>query len=167
MQASQLCQPDHHLGQHFNLRRTYSLEVFPNSPINSCPLLQKWFQTAITHTHWPFEHVYDPSSTISTQGRLHCPQRLAVHCESREQFSYRKAGFILSRTSQRSLRVGSKHNIRSPRNRGQRPHAIADRPTSLTPSINPGLGVRSTHKELHRCALLRIFRPVLGIDRSD
>ncbi|WP_156925021.1 hypothetical protein [Caldicoprobacter faecalis] len=36
---------------------------------------------------------------------------------------------------------------------GQRPHAFADRPPSLTPSTNPRLGVESQHQELHRCAL--------------
>lgn len=46
-----------------------------------------------------------------------------------------------------------------PRKKGQRPHAIVDRPLSLTPSINPRLGASSRHKELHRCALWRIFRP--------
>src|SRR5699024_4889173 len=46
-----------------------------------------------------------------------------------------------------------------PRYSGQRPHAFADRPTTLTPSINPRLGASGQHKELHRYALWRIFRP--------
>jgi len=48
-----------------------------------------------------------------------------------------------------------------PRQLGQRLHAFVDRPRVLTPSINPGLGAPSQHKELHRYALWRIFRPAL------
>jgi hypothetical protein len=40
----------------------------------------------------------------------------------------------------------------SPRRRGQRLHAIVDRPTFLTPSISHRLGVSSQHQGLHRCA---------------
>ena len=47
----------------------------------------------------------------------------------------------------------------SPRKQGLRPHAITDRPTTLTPSISSRLGVSSQHQKLHRCALQRIFRP--------
>src|SRR5699024_1271949 len=46
-----------------------------------------------------------------------------------------------------------------PRKSGLRPHAFVDRPKTLTPSIDPRLGASGQHKELHRCALWRIFRP--------
>jgi len=52
-----------------------------------------------------------------------------------------------------------RHGHGPPRKRGPRPHAIVDRPATLTPSISPRLGVESQHQELHRCALWRIFRP--------
>ena len=51
------------------------------------------------------------------------------------------------------------HELGSPRKQGQRPHAIADRPTTLTPCTNPQLGVESQHKGLHRCALNGILSP--------
>ena len=60
-----------------------------------------------------------------------------------------------------------KHKNRSPRKWGRISHAIAKRPKALTPSTNPRLGVESKHQELHRCALQRIFRPVLGASSSD
>ncbi len=60
------------------------------------------------------------------------------------------------------------HALGPPRKQGHRPHAIVDRPATLTPSINPRLGVESQHKELHRCALRRIFRPALKmVDRLE
>lgn len=46
-------------------------------------------------------------------------------------------------------------------------HAIEARPRALTSSIHPKLGVRSKHQRLHRYALLRIFRPVLGTVCAD
>ena len=42
---------------------------------------------------------------------------------------------------------------------GQRPHAFADRPNSLTPSTSPRLGVSGQHQELHRCALYGFLGP--------
>jgi len=45
------------------------------------------------------------------------------------------------------------HSHGSPWKEGQRLHALADRPPSLTPSSNPRLGVGSHHQRLHRCAL--------------
>lgn len=53
-----------------------------------------------------------------------------------------------------------------PRKQGLRPHAIADRPATLTPSISPKLGASSQHQELHRCALWRIFRPAFRREGS-
>ena len=61
--------------------------------------------------------------------------------------------------------VPSYHKLGPPRKEGQRPHAIADRPQSLTLSIDPRLGVESQHQELHRCALWQIFRPAFKISR--
>jgi len=51
--------------------------------------------------------------------------------------------------------------------RGSVLHAIEARPQALTSSIHPKLGVRSKHQRLHRYALLRIFRPVLGVICAD
>lgn len=51
-----------------------------------------------------------------------------------------------------SIRRRIHHEVGSPRKQGQRPHAVADRPTPLTPSTNPQLGVESQHQGLHRCA---------------
>jgi hypothetical protein len=44
------------------------------------------------------------------------------------------------------------HVLGPPRRQGQRLHAIVDRPSSLTPSTSPRLGVESQHQELHRYA---------------
>ncbi len=57
--------------------------------------------------------------------------------------------------------TSSRHALGPPRKQGQRPHAIADRPATLTPTTSPRLGVESRHQELHRCALRRIFRLAL------
>lgn len=53
----------------------------------------------------------------------------------------------------------SSNSTRPPRERGQRPHAIVDRPKPLSLCKSPRLGVSSHYKELHRCALGRIFSP--------
>jgi len=50
---------------------------------------------------------------------------------------------------------------------GHRPHAFVDRPITLTPSTSPRLGASSSHKELHRYALWRIFRPAFRNSRRD
>src|SRR5690606_35578138 len=52
-----------------------------------------------------------------------------------------------------------RHALGSPRKQGQRQDAVADRPTSLTPSSNPRLGVGSHHQRLHRCALSGFLDP--------
>lgn len=80
-----------------------------------------------------------PYPLITAQGRLHCTQRQ----------SHRIAG---SSYPVASAPAGSYPNM-SPRRMGQRPHAVADRPSSLTPSTNPKLGVSSLHQKLHRYAL--------------
>ena len=51
------------------------------------------------------------------------------------------------------------HQFGPPRKLGHRPHAIADRPSSLTPSTSPQLGVGSQHQELHRYALNGFLAP--------
>ncbi len=51
-----------------------------------------------------------------------------------------------------TLAVVSSHALGPPRRQGQRLHAIVDRPSSLTPSTSPRLGVESQHQELHRYA---------------
>ncbi len=40
-------------------------------------------------------------------------------------------------------------------------------PPDLNSQHQPPTGIESKHKELHRYALIRIFRPVLRIERSD
>lgn len=55
------------------------------------------------------------------------------------------------------------HALGPPRKRGLRPHAIADRPTTLTPCTSPQLGVESQHKGLHRCALSGLLAPPSGV----
>lgn len=49
--------------------------------------------------------------------------------------------------------------IGPPRKPGRIPHAIAGRPTTLTPSISPNLGKRSQHQRLHRCAIDGFLAP--------
>ncbi len=85
----------------------------------------------------------------------------------------RKAGYAvrsLLRKQQTGLDTGSYprpwqamlsrcHAPGPPRKEGQRPHAIVDRPPTLTPTTDPRLGVVSLHQGLHRCALWRIFSP--------
>lgn len=63
----------------------------------------------------------EPLSFISTQGRLLCPQ----HQEStaRQVYSYAVLHSVTTKGEQRR-----KHVRRSPRKRGQRSHAIANRP---------------------------------------
>jgi hypothetical protein len=87
-------------------------------------------------TQGPGSDTRRSSSTSTTQGRLLCTQHSP------------NAGFTPSHSLLRTL-----HELGSPRRRGLRLHAIADRPTTLTPSTNPRLGVGSQHQELHRCAL--------------
>ncbi len=81
-----------------------------------------------------------------------------------------KAGYATNKDSPSQLRrfiphsivipwLSNYHRDGPPRKQGPRPHAFVDRPTTLTPSTDPRLGASSRHKELHRCALWRIFRP--------
>jgi len=106
----------------------------------------------------------DTLSTMTTQGRLHCTQRFAP-----EGAPHRNTGFILHRRTSINPRRDA---IGVPRMQvstagGSVLHAIEARPRALTSSIHPKLGVRSKHQRLHRYALLRIFRPVLGIACAD
>ena len=121
----------------------------------------------------------DTISTITTQGRLHCTQRFA---HARRPFSclfeaggrtravapHRIAGFILHRrASINRVDIIGAPRIQVSTAGGSVLHAIEARPRALTSSIHPKLGVRSKHQRLHRYALLRIFRPVLGIVCAD
>ncbi len=65
-----------------------------------------------------------------------CPRRAGYSARSITHL----AGFILSRTD---LEFTSLHNFRSPRKEGHRPHAIADCPQTLTPSIHPRLASKA------------------------
>lgn len=81
---------------------------------------------------------------------------------------HRNTGFILHRRAS----INQNDAIGAPRIQvstagGSVLHAIEARPRALTSSIHPKLGVRSKHQRLHRYALLRIFRPVLGIVCAD
>lgn len=51
--------------------------------------------------------------------------------------------------------------------KGSVPACHCGRPLTLTSSIHPKLGVRSKHKRLHRCALMRIFRLSLKVRCID
>lgn len=85
--------------------------------------------------------------SITTQGRLRCKQDVPYPV-------------VQVHTPLHGVpRLSNNHRNGPPRKSGQRPHAFVDRPKSLTPSIDPRLGASSQHKELHRCALWRIFRP--------
>ncbi len=112
-----------------------------------------------------------PKSTIPTQGRLLCTQRyvggLTKFRTFAPQYRFHPASYRVSRALLTGASIGVRHNGGSPRKQGRELHAIASRPETLTPSIHPNLGERSKHQGLHRCALQRIFRPVLGIDCSD
>src|SRR5690606_20997780 len=89
----------------------------------------------------------------AAQGRLRCTQHSGGRVLLR--IAYR---FIPCRSSSTSgRRIASApgaapHAHGSPRRRGQRLHALVDRPTALTPSSNPRLGVDGHHQGLHRCA---------------
>ena len=116
----------------------------------------------------------DTISTMATQGRLHCTQRFGRRAGFRPQWPayaaqfppHRNTGFILYRKASinRNDAIGAPR-IQVSTARGSVLHAIEARPQALTSSIHPKLGVRSKHQRLHRYALLRIFRPVLGIVR--
>ena len=128
------------LRPHYNPRNAVnSLGDFLGSTLCLQPLLQIRFQKAVT----PLQHGRAKNAVFlypskSTQGRLRCTQQPITAPHSR---------FIHIQQPKRG------HRNMSPRRLGQRPHAIADRPSTLTPSTNPGLGVRSLHKKLHRYAL--------------
>lgn len=112
-------------------------------------------------------------STITTQGRLLCTQRFEAAYESDWPVTpvclspHRITGFTPVRRSS----INSRRNaigvpqIRVSTAIGSVFHAIETRPKALTPSTHPKLGVRSKHQRLHRCALERIFRPVLENSR--
>ncbi len=128
----------------------YSLGAFLYSFAASYPLLQRGFQKAITRG---------------------CLAKRPPVCSVNPP-APRKAGYTVhSILPHTGLILRSNpyidHPVRSPRRTGQRPHAIADRPAFLTPSIDPRLGVESQHQKLHRCALKRIFRPVFRNGITD
>lgn len=76
----------------------------------------------------------------------------------------RKAGYAVPILQQIQVRLNTfPWANKPPRERGLRPHAIADRPQPLTPSISSRLGVSSQHQELHRCALDGFLGPPSGI----
>lgn len=97
------------------------------------------------------------------QGRLHCTQ----HSVTRKTIACTlapRAGLFPSRSFASSIIRKTDvdafpHGRGSPRQQGQRLHALVDRPTVLTPSSNPRLGVDSHHQRLHRCALNGFLGP--------
>ena len=133
-------------------------------PPQSVPILSLFckhgFQEQYKNSLYTADFCKFPFPRMFTQGRLHCTQHVIL----------RTALQVLTRLVREWVRNGSKppsHNTRSPRKLGRILHAIGVRPESLTPSTHPKLGVKSRHKGLHRYALHRIFRPYLGIGRSD
>jgi hypothetical protein len=85
------------------------------------------------------------SSTVPTQGRLHCTQL-----------------FTACRFIPQPVMVPSHHKPGPPRRQGPRLHAVVDRPAFLTPSNDPRLGFGSRHQELHRCARDGFLGPPSG-----
>jgi len=81
--------------------------------------------------------IFNRSSPCITQGRLHCNAYQAF------------AGYL------QMLLL----HLKSPRKLGPRPYAIMDRPLSLTPRINPRLGVSSQSQGLHTYALNGFLAP--------
>ena len=74
----------------------------------------------------------------------------------------RKAGYSAPILQQMQVRFYAYNTYQPPRERGQRPYAITDRPIPLTPSTSSQLGVSSRHQELHRCALDGFLGPPSG-----
>ena len=107
--------------------------LFCNNGFTSCQLHR-------ARSNWP----HPAGSTATTQGRLHCTQ-LITTCRFIPQ------AIVIAHVNS--------HALGSPRKRGQRPHALVGRPTSLTPSTSSQLGVSSQHQELHRCALNGFLGP--------
>ena len=84
------------------------------------------------------------------------------------EFLYRIAGSIPTRRLSAVLYERPvTHSIGSPRQLGRSRMPLRCALGALTPSIHPKLGVMSKHQGLHRYALQRIFRPVLGAGGSD
>ena len=109
----------------------------------------------IPYSPWPLKAGYTAHSALEHH----------TGDQSAQLPPHRNAGFIPCRwTSINPLRdaIGLRQS-RVSTARGSVLHAIEARPQALTSSIHPKLGVRSKHQRLHRCARLRIFRPVLGI----
>jgi len=148
------------------LTRVNSLGVFPDSPHPSLSLFCRTgfmrqpdpvplAEGAVSfHPQFPLPH--------ARQATLHASRRCpitSIMIQNRPAYAgsfpgpRHKSGGTGRRRIVRAARPGP------PRKRGPRPHAVADRPASLTPGVNPRLGVESQHQELHRCALRRIFRP--------
>jgi hypothetical protein len=96
----------------------------------------------------------------SRQATLHPAQLVALSGRTGMQVLPQ----AVDRPCAQALGIGHRvhHEVGSPREQGQRPHAIADRPTPLTPSTNPQLGVESQHQGLHRCARSGFLAPPSG-----
>ena len=121
---------------------------------------------------------YDIHHNHARQATLHtalcsCAPPIFLHRfraggRTRAAAPHRIAGFILHRrASINRVDVIGAPRIQVSTAGGSVLHAIEARPRALTSSIHPKLGVRSKHQRLHRYALLRIFRPVLGIVCAD
>jgi len=92
-------------------------------------------------------YAHPVGSTATTQGRLRCTQ-LFTTCRFIPQ------AIVVA--------LNNSHALGPPRGWGQRPHALVGRPTPLTPSTDPRLGVSSQHQELHWCALDGFLGPPSG-----
>lgn len=115
------------LSRHFNPcpAPKDSLEVFPDSFI----LFLASFAVTVSSGQQiiPGSRVLSPSTIpATTQSRLHC------------------LGSLRRQVHQLIISINQ-----PPRDRGLRPHAIVDRPSPLTPSNDPRLGVNSHHQGLH------------------
>ena len=94
---------------------------------------------------WPDARLRSPDPIGPTQGRLLCTQ-LAPH---KQVYSHSVIHISVPPTG-------------SPRRWVDVPHAVAGRPSTLTPSISPRLGVVSQHQKLHRYALCGFLGPPSG-----
>ena len=131
------------------LRGKVSLGVFHNITHRFYPLLQAWFQEAIS----PSAAATAGNASLlyprmSTQGRLRCTQHTILCTALQVLLLFRtQSGLRYNATGRLS------HNSRSPRKSGRSVYAITPRPITLTPSTHPNLGEKSKHQGLHRYAL--------------
>jgi len=93
-----------------------------------------------------------PISSQPAQGRLHCT-------DTKYQNQYHMQVYPQAVVHAPPYQRQNSHALGPPRWRGQRLHAIVDRPIPLTPSTNPRLGFGCQHQGLHRYARYGFLGP--------